>query len=144
MSLFEEICLGIGTVVSIWIPLLSMRRSDKRHKKEEERANERAKKKAEDDLIAKQLEIEKARNAEMNEIKQNIGWLMKQFGKSPNGGGIMEQMKDHIAFTKEGFRILQEGQQTTNEKVAENIQVTLTTAQRVEDHLKLVEAGLIK
>lgn len=137
---FEEICLGAGTVAAIWIPLLTIHHKDKKDKKRE------AKVEAEKLVLEKKRleEVKEAEKAEITEIKKNIGWLMKQFGKNPNGGGIMEQVKEHIAYTKAEFTEVREGQKVTDEKVDQNITITTTTAARLQDHLNLVEQGIIK
>lgn len=67
---------------------------------------------------AKQLQelinAENAKAREMQQIKDTLVWVKKQFGESPNGGGIMEQLKDHIAETRQEFADIRVGMANTN------------------------------
>lgn len=44
-------------------------------------------------------------------LYDSVDWLKQQFGKKPNGGGIMEQLSDFMAETRLEFVHVKENQQ---------------------------------
>lgn len=150
-AMWELGLVGAGIVIAIWTPLYLSRRNDKAAallaKEEAHKAAKIAlEKKIEDDKAAAKVlaDIEQAKALEVQALKNSIDWLKKQFGAKPNGGGIMEKLDRHIDFTETKFVRIEEAQKETNDKLDENITLSAQTSARLGDHLKLVEAGMIK
>lgn len=67
--------------------------------------------------VLKKVELEKA--VIFHSLIESMEFVKKQFGEAPNGGGIMEQLKDHITETRESFATVIEDQFQTKLALSE-------------------------
>lgn len=119
---FKELLFsGGGIVTAIWVPLGLARRKDRRARIEAEKAKAKA-----------AAAAEQVKALELQEIKNSLKWLKEQFGESPNGNGIMQQLKQHIGETRVGFTGVSTEQIKTNLALA---RVEVKQAQHETWHL---------
>lgn len=97
MSAAGEAIAGVGVAISTYYT----RKKIKNSRKSQNRLD-----------IKAEVDEEMAKARELAEIKTNLQWIMRQLGESPNGGGIMQQVKEHIAETKENFAEIRADQRT--------------------------------
>lgn len=126
MSVVGEVIAGFGIAISTYYTKKKIQSATRRQSKVD------AKESRDEDM---------AKAAELASIKTNLEWIIKQLGKSPNGGGIMEQMKNFMGTTTDNFtRVFEKIETIQGHQATSNLAI-----QRVEllqaEHYKWHEKG---
>lgn len=93
---------GVGLAISAYYGTSKLRRTKRRDANEETKAEV-------DEAMAKAKELADLREG-LIVLSTDIGWIKEQLGKSPNGGGIMEQMQKFIETANKEFASIRQDQ----------------------------------